>query len=342
MPIDFFQFILYAVFIFSIIAYAALDGFDLGVGSLHLFARGDQERRLMINAIGPVWDGNTTWIVIGGGVLFAAFPKVFATLSANLYTPVMLLLFAFMLRAASIEFRGKRSERWWRRTWDFCFFFASLILALNVGFILGNWIEGMPIDEKGLLVGGIKTLIRPYPFLISLFGLSLFMMHGSIYLMMKTEGKLHNRMRKWAKRLIFIFLFFWAVATLVTIIRHPRMVAPFWEHPALNIFILLSFGGIGALCYCIAKRKDGLAFVCSCLSIVFFLLLFVVGTFPYFVFSTIDPVQNSLTLFNSSVTKKALIVLTIVAASGIPLSFFYGSYVYRIFRGKIQLDHHSY
>lgn len=335
------QLILYLVFGFSIIAYTTLDGFDLGVGCLHLFAKGDNERRLMLNAIGPVWDGNTTWIVVGSGILFAGFPKVFSTVMSGLYTPVMLLLFAFMLRGAAVEFRSKKHENGWRKTWDFCFFFASLLLALNLGLILGNAIQGLPFNGKGFFEGDLHTLLRPYPILISLFTLSIFTMHGSLYLLMKTEGELQERIRKRVKWLVAAFLLFWLLATAGTLRYQPHMTKPFLSYPWLAIFALLSLGSIGAILHFITQKKGTLAFFASCLSIFFLLVLFAIGTFPYFVISSIDP-NYSLTLFNSSATETALWVLVIVAAAGLPLAFFYGTYLYKVFRGKVKLDHMSY
>ncbi|MBI2743262.1 MAG: cytochrome d ubiquinol oxidase subunit II [Chlamydiales bacterium] len=336
------QYIIYFVFIGAVIAYATLDGFDLGVGSLHLFARTDQERRLMLNAIGPVWDGNATWIVIGGGVLFAGFPKIFSTIMPPLYTPVMLLIFAFMLRGAAVEFRSKQKAPGWRRAWDFCFFFASILLALVFGLMIGNLIDGLPLDAQGNIVGGTFGLVRPYPVLVMLFALSLFMMHGSVYLLMKTEGAFYNRIRVWVKRLIVIFLVFWAAVTAATFVYVPHMTKPIIERPLLGIFALLSFASICAIPHFVKKRFDGWAFIASCLSICLLLTLFVIGTFPYIVYSTIDPAVNSLTLFNGSASKLALTVLTIVALAGFPLTFFYFSYLYRVFHGKVRLDHMSY
>jgi cytochrome d ubiquinol oxidase subunit II len=336
------QFIMYAVFMFSIVAYATLDGFDLGVGCLHLFSKGDQERRLMINAIGPVWDGNSTWIVIGGGVLFAAFPKAFSTLAPNLYTPFMLLLFGFMLRAASIEFRSKGHQKWWPILWDRCFFLASFVLAFVVGLFLGNLIQGLPLDNQGQLVGGLEALVTPYPLLIALLGIACFMMHGSIYLLMKTEGPFHDKVRRWAHRSIVFFLTAWVAATLATFIQHPHMVQPFQNYPIVGIFPLLSLGAIGMVLLMLRRKKDGMAFLFSCLTIFFLLFLFVIGTFPNIAYSTINPDQNSLTFMNSSVSELALWILVGVSCSGAPLSFFYFPYVYRVFRGKVQLDTHSY
>jgi len=335
------QFIMYAVFMFSIVAYTVLDGFDLGVGCLHLFSKGDQERRLMINAIGPVWDGNSTWILIGGGVLFAAFPRAFSTLAPNLYTPFMLLIFGFMLRAASIEFRSKGTQKKWTQFWDIGFFLASFIVTLVIGLFLGNLIKGLPLDEQGTLVGGIMDLFAPYPLLIALLGIACFMMHGSLYLLMKTEGAFHKKVRTWAHRSVTFFIITWLAATLATIFSEPRMVRPFIDYPEIGIFPLLSFGAILMIYKMIRQKKDKMAFLYSCLSILFLLILFVIGTFPYIAFSTLDP-ENSLSFMNSSVSELSLWIMVGVTLTGAPLSFFYFPYIYRVFKGKVVLDHHSY
>jgi cytochrome bd ubiquinol oxidase subunit II len=336
------QFLIYFVFMFSLVAYATLDGFDLGVGCLHLFVKNDKERRVLLNAIGPVWDGNTTWIVIGGGVLFAGFPKVFSILMAGFYTPVMIFLFGIMLRGAAVEFRSKEPGKFWRNLWDYCFFFASFLLTINIGLLLGNLIHGLPLNERGEFVGGFMELLGPYPIVVSLFGLSVFMMHGSIYLLMKTEGALHIRIRSWVKRSIALFLILWVITTVFTFASKVHMIHPFFNHPSLIIFALLSLASILFIPQAIAKKKDGLAFIASSLSIVFLLILFVIGTFPYFVYSTIDPLHNSLTLFNASASQLTLFVLMIIALTGIPLSFFYFSYLHRTFRGKVKIDSTSY
>ncbi len=335
------QLLVYAVFAFSLVAYATLDGFDLGVGCLHLFSKGDKERRLLINAIGPVWDGNTTWIVIGGGILFAGFPKVFANMMAGLYTPVMIFLFGIMLRGAAVEFRSKKPDALWRSIWDYAFFFASVLLALDISIVLGNLIQGFPLNAKGEFQGSLELLLTPYPLLIGFFGLATFMMHGSIYLLMKTEGVLQERLRHWANRLISLFLVFWIAATVCTFLYQPHMIVPFFETPWLILIPLLSISFILAVPRSINRKRPGWAFVFSCLSIVFLLALFVIGTFPALLPSSIDPSQ-SLSLFNASSSYTTLFVLTLIALTGAPLSFFYFSYVYRVFRGKVSLDPMSY
>lgn len=332
------QFIMYSVFLFSLVAYAVLDGFDLGVGCLHLFAKGDLERRLMINAIGPVWDGNTTWIVLGGGTLFAAFPKAFSTLAPNLYTPFMWILFGFMLRAASLEFRGKQKGVIWKKIWDAGFFLASVVLAITVGTILGNLIKGIPLNDSGEIEGGFLALLGLYPLLIACFGASCFIMHGCLYLLMKTEGAFHQKIRRWSYRATIVFIIFWALSTLATYFEYPYMVRPFSNYPILGVFPLLSLASIISIIWSIRKKRDGWAFVFSCLSILFLMLLFVIGTFPYIAYSTINPDYNSLSFMNSSVSEKALWVLVGISLTGIPLAFFYFPYMYRVFKGKVELD----
>ena len=332
----------YFVMVFAIIAYATLDGFDIGVGLLHLFTKGDHERRVMINSIGPVWDGNTTWIVIGSGVLFAGFPKAFANVTSSLYTATMILLFGFMMRAASIEFRSKKPSYAWRYFWDGAFAFASLVLAVSVGLILGNLVRGLPLNKLGVYEGGLAPLITPYTVLVAILGISLFMLHASIYLLMKTENPFHDKIRSWVKPLIALFLILWAITTAATFIYNKHMIEPFFKHPSLCACILFSLMSIAGIVHYVRKRRDGKAFLCSCLSIVFLFILFVVGTFPNIVLSTVEPETHSMTLYNSSASRTALMFMAIIGLTGIPLSFFYGSYVHKVFKGKVKIDHTSY
>ncbi|HXV77331.1 MAG TPA: cytochrome d ubiquinol oxidase subunit II, partial [Candidatus Polarisedimenticolaceae bacterium] len=177
--------------------YAILDGFDLGVGILHPLARGDGERRLFVNAIGPLWDGNEVWLVTFGGALFAIFPEAYATIFSGFYLPFMLLLFALITRAVSLEFRGKLSSDRWRRLWDHGFFASSLTATLLFGVAVGNGMRGVPLNERGLYVGGLSDLVGPYQLLVGLLAVSLFAMHGAIYLFLKTEGAVQQRLGRW-------------------------------------------------------------------------------------------------------------------------------------------------
>src|SRR3984957_10150598 len=160
------QFIWFTIFVILITGYAILDGFDLGVGMLHLFSKKDIERRLMLNTIGPVWDGNEVWLVTAGGALFAGFPDVYATLCSAFYMPVMILLSGLIFRAVAIEFRSKQPMAWWRWMWDLLFTLASFVIAMILGIILGNLIRGIPLDEYMEFTGDIYDLLNPYAILV--------------------------------------------------------------------------------------------------------------------------------------------------------------------------------
>ncbi len=210
--------------------YAILDGFDLGVGAIHLLAKSDEERRIHINAIGPVWDGNEVWLVTGGGALFAAFPEAYATAFSGFYLAMMLLLVGLIFRAVAIEFRSKQPMRWWRQFWDISFSVSSVLSGLLVGVALGNLALGVPLDSEFEFVGSFLGLLNPYALLVGLTGLSLFVMHGNIFLVMKTEGELHDRLRGWVNRHIMLFVVFYALATVATIGFVPRMLENLKSH----------------------------------------------------------------------------------------------------------------
>lgn len=336
------QILWYVVIILCVICYAMLDGFDLGVGMLHPLVKTDKERRTFLNAIGPVWDGNEVWLVVASGALFAGFPVVFATLLSAFYIPVMLLLFGLVFRAVSIEFRSKGTSVLWRQFWDYSFSFGSFIIAFGIGFVLGNLIEGLPLNEDYDFVGSFSLFFRPYPLLVGLTTIALFMMHGSIYLVMKTEGKLHEKLRKWVPYCIGFFISAYALLTSVTTCSRPFMLASMHKMPILFLVPCLGLLSILSIFFFIRRKKDGSAFIASCLSIAFLLSLFSIGTYPYMIRSTISPETNSLLIFNSASSALTLKVLLIIVAIGIPLVLAYGFYVYRLFRGKVRLDPHSY
>jgi cytochrome d ubiquinol oxidase subunit II len=229
--LEMFQMIGYIIFMFGAVAYAALDGFDLGVGCLHLFAKGDEERRTFINAIGPIWDGNSVWIVVTSGVLLAAFPIAFATLLPTFYLPVMFLLAGFMFRACAIEFRSKRKSQKWRTGWDYAFAISSIMLALALGAMLGNLIYGFPLDNEHELIASEHTVFHPYSILVCFFALSAFMLHGCMFLIMKTQGTLQKKLQTWVIYLMGSFLIFWTVTTVATFFFENHMVQRFEQIP---------------------------------------------------------------------------------------------------------------
>ncbi len=332
----------YMVIITCMIGYAVLDGFDLGVGILLLVARKDQERRILLNAIGPVWDGNAVWLIIVIGSLFAGFPNVYATVFSAFYIPSMLMLCALIFRAVAIEVRSKKQMRWWRSLWDCVFSFSSLMIALGVGMAIGNFVEGIPLDENFNFNGGIWDLLSLYSVLMGVVTVALFTMHGAIYLVMKTEGDLHDRIRNWARRSVIFFLMTYWAATIITLIYFPHMVEQLKERPGLFVVGLLAMFAIANIPRELSLGHDGRAFISSCVTIASLLALYSLGSFPELLRSSINPAHNSLTIYNSSSSKLTLTVLGIIVAIGVPLVIGYGIVIYRVFRGKVRLDSMSY
>jgi cytochrome d ubiquinol oxidase subunit II len=332
----------YLVIGFAVIFYVILDGFDLGVGLLHLFVKKDEERRVFLNAIGPVWDGNEVWLVIVGGALFAGFPNVYATLFSAFYNSCMILLCGLIFRAVAIEFRSKEPSMKWRFFWDKVFAVASLIIALGIGFVLGNLVQGIDLDENGNFVGQFGDFFRPYSILIGIMTVALLMMHGSIFLAMKTEAELHQKVRRMINPCITFFLACYATTTIATLLFIPHMTLRLKQYPELLLIALVALGAILAVPPLVARKKDMQAFASSSLAIALLFILFGIGTYPVLVRSTIQPEQHSLTIFNSSSSQLTLKVLLIIVAIGIPLVLAYGFLVYRIFRGKVKIEPTSY
>lgn len=341
-PVDNLEFGWFTIFVILIIGYAILDGFDLGVGMLHLFAKNDQERRLMLNSIGPVWDGNEVWFVTAGGALFAGFPDIYATMLSAFYIPVMTLLFGLILRAVAIEFRSKQPMLWWRWTWDILFFFGSVLISFMLGMIIGNLIHGIPLDEHKEFIGSIDTIYNPYALLVGLLTVSLFAMHGSIYILMKTEGEFHDKMRSWTNPCIIFFIIMYAVTTMATLIYMPHMIEALRDRPIFFLVAVINLLLVANIPREISRGKDARAFISSCLNTVCLLALYAIGTYPVVVRSIQNSDQLSLTIYNSSSSELTLEILFLIAFIGIPLVIAYTIAVYYIFRGKVKLDPHSY
>lgn len=335
------QFIWFSAFVFLLIGYAILDGFDLGVGMLHLFGKTDQDRRVMLNSIGPVWDGNEVWLVTAGGALFAGFPDVYATVCSAFYLPIMGLLATIIFRAVAIEFRSKNPSAIWRWSFDILFAVASFSIAVALGMVLGNLIRGIPLDSNKEFIGNISDFFEPYPLLVGLFTAALFAMHGAIYLVMKTEGDLHDYLRGWVRPAIIIFMLFYAVTTFSTLIYMPHMVDAFKTNPLFFAVALLNILAIANIPREINLGNDGRAFLSSCVNILCLLALYGIGTYPFVVRAINDPAL-SLTIYNASSSQKTLEILIIIALIGVPLVISYTAAIYYIFRGKVKLDHHSY
>lgn len=213
--------------------YAVLDGFDLGIGALHLLTKTDTERRIMINSIGPIWDGNEVWLVTGGGALFAAFPEVYATAFSGFYMAFMLLLFGLIFRAVAIDFRSKQPMKWWRQLWDVSFSVSSIISAFLIGVALGNIAWGLPLDNNHEFTGTFWSLLHPYALLVGITTVALFMMHGAIYGVLKTEGELQDRIRSWIRNTMIFFIISYVTVTMATLLYVSNMTDHLKQSPLL-------------------------------------------------------------------------------------------------------------
>jgi cytochrome d ubiquinol oxidase subunit II len=321
--------------------YAMLDGFDLGVGALHLFVKKDEDRRIFINAIGPVWDGNEVWLVTGGGALFAAFPMVYATVFSGFYLIFMALLAALIFRAVAIEFRSKEKWGWWRQMWDIGFAAGSVASGLLIGIVMGNILMGIPLDARGDYTGGLLRLLHPYSLLLGITTVALFAMHGSIYLVMKTEGDLQNRVRRWVNLTIGVFLACYFVLNVATIVYCPHLLARLDQRPLLALVFLLNVLAVMNIPHAIKRRSDFAAFLSSCAAMVLLMALFGLTMYPNMVISIPNP-GNSLNIYNACSSHQTLQIMLIIAVIGAPVVLAYTASVYYIFRGKVKLTPHSY
>jgi len=322
--------------------YAILDGFDLGVGGLHLFTKTDEERRTLLNAIGPVWDGNEVWLVTGGGALFAAFPEVYATVFSGFYDAFMLLLFGLLFRAVSIELRSKQSSRIWRKGWDIAFSMGSLLSAFVIGVAMGNIVWGIPLDHNHEFIGSPFHFLNLYSIFLGVTTVALFVMHGNIYLILKTEGELQEKLRRWVKITIPIYGVCFVVFTTITPFVSKHISEAFQQRPLLLLFFFsLSLLLVFNIPREIYKGRDMRAFLSSCSSIATLMILFAVSVFPTMVHSYPNP-QNSLTAYNGASTDLTLGIMFIIAIIGIPIVLAYTISVYYIFRGKVEITEESY
>jgi cytochrome d ubiquinol oxidase subunit II len=321
--------------------YAMLDGFDLGVGALHLFTKSDEERRVMLNAIGPVWDGNEVWLVTGGGALFAAFPNVYATVFSGFYLAFVLLLVALIFRAVAIEFRSKQPMRWWRRMWDIGFSAGSILSSFLIGVAMGNIAWGIPIDDRGEFAGTFWSLLHPYALLLGITTVALFMMHGAIYALMKTEGPLHDKLHGWINQCMIFFIVCYAVTTMATLLYVPHMAARLRANPWLFSIALANMLAIANIPREIHRGNDWRAFLSSCAVMLTLMGLFGLEMFPNLVFSNPNP-AHSLDIRNAASSPKTLGIMLTMAGIGVPVVVAYTVSIYWIFRGKVRLDQMSY
>jgi cytochrome d ubiquinol oxidase subunit II len=317
-------------------AYFMLDGFDLGAGTLYSFiARGESERSLVRRVVGPVWDGNEAWLVAAGGATFAAFPSAYAALFSFFYTALLLVLFALIIRGVSLEFRAKGETPAWKKRCDAGIGIGSFLPALLFGVAFGNLFRGLPLDAQGYH-GTLLTLLNPYGLLTGLFFLSLFLVHGAIWLALRTEAGFSERARRLAGGLWWILLLA-AVNFLVVSCFETNLAANYLRSPLLLVAPVLTILALLGIKVALAKSKAGRAFAFSCASIVLTVATGLIGLYPNLILSRTDP-ASSLTIFNSSSSPLTLTIMTVVAAIFVPLVIGYQTWIYRIFRRKLNDD----
>lgn len=314
--------------------YLILDGFDLGVGFWYPFARKESDRTAMLHSILPYWDGNEVWLLTGGGAVFAAFPAVYATVFSGLYLALMLVLFALIFRAVSIEFRLNADTPGERRLWDAGFALGSILPALLLGVAMGNILRGLPLDARGNYTGTFLTLLNPYSLLVGVTGLAMFALHGALFAAMRTDGELSHRLVRWARTVSWPYLALLLASVAVTVTRQDHLLANFNRVPALWTVPALMVGAVLASCISAAAGHVRRAFLASSVGIAAITAATAVGLFPNMVRASNDSAL-SLTVANASSSLLTLKTMLILALIGVPLVLAYTVWVHLIFRGKV-------
>ena len=338
MTLNIIWFILIAVLLGG---YAVLDGFDLGVGATSLFIKDPNHKRILMNSIGPLWDGNEVWLLTGGGALFAAFPHVYASAFSGLYIALMLVLLFLISRGIALEFRNKVDSQSWKKLWDLVFGISSLVLPVLFGVAIGNLLTGLPVRADMNIEITLFQLLMPYPVLIGVLTLVLFILHGSLFALNKTEGELNTQIKKFATPLAWIFALLWIVTSIATIIFEPQAIKNFQAMPILYIFSLLILIFALLIPSRIKKENFKQGFIFSFLITILAMTTFAISMFPNFIPSTIDP-NYSLNLSNGASSQMTLTIMLIIAAIGMPVVIGYTIWINRVYRGKVKIDEHSY
>lgn len=322
----------FVLFMVLLAGYAVLDGFDLGVGVLHLLAKSDEERDVHVNAIGPVWDGNEVWLITAGGALFAAFPLVYATVFSGFYLALMLVLLALIARAVSMEFRHAHHHPTWVRVFDWTFGLGSLLPPVLFGVAVGNVVLGVPIEAEATWAGTFLGLLNPFSLLVGVLTLSMFLLHGALYLRLKSEGPLEQRMTHLVPKLFLVCLVLLVVTAVYVNAALPHLLTRAGEPLQLLTLVLLVASLVGVLVFH-NKPRPGYALLSSAGAIVSLIAGTAIAMYPTLVFSSIHP-GFSLTIYNASSSEKTLFTMMLIALIGMPMVVTYTIAIYRIFKGK--------
>jgi cytochrome d ubiquinol oxidase subunit II len=313
------------------VGYFCLEGFDFGVGMLlPVLARNETERRVMINTIGPVWDGNEVWVLVAGGATFAAFPEWYATLFSGFYLPLLLILVALIVRGLSFEYRHKRDEAEWKARWDLAIIVGSVVPALLWGVAFANIVAGVPIDADKEFTGTLFTLLNPFGLLGGLVTLTLFAAHGAMFVALKTDGEIRHRARDLAVRIGVVAAVLAVVFLVLTQLKTGTALTAV-------VFAVAALALVGGLVAARAGR-EGWAFVGTFATIALAVVGLFLALFPDVMPSTTDPAY-SLTTTNAAATAYTLKVMTWVAVVFTPIVLGYQAWTYWVFRKRISVHH---
>lgn len=327
--------------------YVVLDGFDFGAGILHLFvAKTDSERRTVLAAIGPLWDGNEVWLLAGGGILVFAFPRAYAGGFSGFYLPLTMVLWLLILRGISIEFRNLEKSSLWRSFWDGVFFLSSTLMAIVLGAALGNIIRGVPLNAEGYFSGPLFTNFMPgrnpgvldwYTVLVGVFTLAMLAMHGALFLRLKTEGDLRDRSKKVAGMLYGAVVVLGILASIATVSVQPKLLAGIEARPLAWVLTAGVFASLVAIPVTMKRASETAPFLASCGLIVSMLAATACGLYPTLLSSTLDP-ANDLNISNSAAGSLSLQVGIYWWIAAIILAIGYFTYLFRSFRGKVDVS----
>ena len=310
------------------------DGFDFGIGTIYPFAgKTERDKRIMLNSMGPLWDGNEVWLITAGGVTFAAFPQVYATMFSSLYTPLMLILFALIFRGVALHFRGKIDHPAWKRIWDRLIFVGSFVPALLFGVAFANIFQGIPFDNEGLYHGNTLLLLNPYGILGGALFVLLFILHGANWMTIKSTGDLRTRMGVIALR-AWVFLVPVAVTFLVASYFYTNLYDNYLSFPPLFLLIILNVTALFSIPFFLTKQQWFKSWIASAVTIVCCTFFGIVGLFPNLYPSSINPDWN-LTAFNASSSPLTLKIMLGVVLIFIPIVIGYQVWTYLLFRDPV-------
>jgi len=314
--------------------YFMTDGFDLGIGALMPFlGKTETDKRVMVNSIGPLWDGNEVWLLTAGGVTFAAFPQVYAVMFSSLYSALMLILFALILRGVSFEFRNKVDSDGWRKIWDICIFIGSAAPALLFGVAFANIFRGIPIDQYGVYQGSLLTLLNPYGLLGGLLFLVVFLLHGSLWLSTKAQGDLQQRAVATANKLWPVLLVV-AVIFLAASMFATSLYTNYLNNPILFVVIIVTVGALLGIKFFLTKEAYFKAWISSALTIVGTTFYGIIGLYPKMLPSNIDA-AFSLTAHSSASSPQTLKIMLAVVILFVPIVLAYQIWAYFLFKGNV-------